>query len=265
MEIEWNKRPMVLENIPMGVRNILAVDESGTTCKVDVEEDWLSLTGIILNSDNFLKTESSIMTLKNKYWEDALFFNKRVVLHSRDIQKRQRAFSQRIIENIDDFETDLQEMISNVEMKIISSNIDKNRLYENYFNPYDTYELSVEFMVERFLLYLEKQGETGVIVFESRGRKEDNRILCLIDNLIKYGNDYISNTRFQKWIEGVFFNKKHTKDYTKSYWVLELADICSGILYKKMKKEETELFSCIQNKIIGYPNYNGKGMKIFPK
>ncbi len=264
-EKSWEMKPLALETVSSKVQNILAVDESGTTCKCNVAEDWLSLTGIIININDFSDTEEKVMKLKNKYWKDALFYSKRVVLHSRDIQKKQRAFSKIVIQNFVEFEKDLQDMINSVEMKVIASNIDKNSLYDSYFNPYDTYELAVEFMIERYVLYLEQKNENGIIIFESRGRKEDNRILLLIMNLINNGNNYIKNYRFGNRILGVYFNRKQTKDFSKSYWALELADICSDAIYKTMKKQDTELFKLIQNKVIGYPDYNGKGMKVFPK
>lgn len=66
-------------------------------------------------------------------------------------------------------------------------------------------------------------------------------------------------------IRGVYFNPKRTEDKLLSYWPLELSDIISYSIFSKIKTNSINTtFENIEEKILGFPNYQGKGMKIFP-
>lgn len=106
---------------------------------------------------------------------------------------------------------------------------------------------------------------TGVLVLESRGINEDRIILEQLKLLLENGNDYFDCDDFNN-IKGVYFNPKRTKNKKKSYWQLELADLYSYSVHKFVKTNEKDAnFLAFEDKIMGFPNYEGKGIKIFPK
>ena len=272
MDIDWKKSPQSLEVVEIDrIDYILAVDESGTNHYCDEKNKWLTLAGVAIDVMDYKDITTDLMKLKKKYWEDGMFYNKRVIFHSRDILKRQKAFCYSGLIDYENFKADLCGFISKLPLNIISSNIDKERLIEKYYTPHNTYNLAVTFMIERYVILLEDKNKTGIIVFESRGNKEDSDLLKFIVNLLSKGNQYISSNKFSKRIIGIFFNKKYTADYLKSYWVLELADICSNAIYNHLKDTngntffKSEIFPIIESKFICYPTYIGKGMKTFPK
>ncbi len=57
------------------------------------------------------------------------------------------------------------------------------------------------------------EQSTGLIILESRGKKEDKVLLNKIKHLIDYGNNMNPSSTFSK-IKGVYFNPKrcHTAD-----------------------------------------------------
>lgn len=67
-------------------------------------------------------------------------------------------------------------------------------------------------------------------------------------------------------IKGVCFNPKwcHTADDKKSYWELELADLCAFPIHKYLAYGTADpAFDVLKSKICGFPNYYGKGLKSF--
>lgn len=262
---DWQKKPHSIEHLDSNVNYILAVDESGVTHISSEQSKWLSLAGVAIDLSDFEEISNNIMSLKNKYWENGMFYHKRVVFHSRDILKRQKAFCYSGLPDYKNFKSDLYTIISELPIQVISSNINKEKLVSSYSIPYPTYNLAVEFMIERYVMLLERKNKVGVMVFESRDNKEDGNILELVNKLLSNGNNYVSKERFKNRIKGVFFNKKQTEDFTKSYWALEIADLCSNSIYNYLRSVNSEIFPLIENKFIGYPAYEGRGMKIFPK
>ena len=73
-------------------------------------------------------------------------------------------------------------------------------------------------------------------------------------------------SKFSK-IKGVYFNPKwcHSAGDQKSYWALELADLCAFPIHKYLSYGTKDpAFNVIQRKICGYPHIRGRGLKSFP-
>lgn len=154
--------------------------------------------------------------------------------------------------------------MSDVPLEIANSTIDKLKHKDKYSFPRPVYDLSIVFLLERLTYRLNWLNVNGVILLESRGNKEDSKLLQQIVHILNFGNDYKKTSDFN-CIKGVYFNKKWTYTHQKSYWPLELADVLSYSIHKYnisgIKSKELLL---IENKIIGYPQYKGKGNKVFP-
>ncbi|KAF5053151.1 hypothetical protein DSECCO2_401510 [anaerobic digester metagenome] len=74
---------------------------------------------------------------------------------------------------------DLNSIVENNEFLLIASAIQKNRLREQYYEPVNPYHIGMGFGLERIFLHLNGLGcRDGIthLLFESRGRKEDNEL-----------------------------------------------------------------------------------------
>lgn len=266
----WEDAPTSIDEMSMESGFIFAVDENGTAKldknysvfdEEDINKKWFTLTGVLIDLKDFNSLRDSIMELKLKYWTDGKYNGERVVFHSKDIRKKQGPFNPKII-NYNEFLIELNELLQQQKYKIYSINVDKYSHDAHYINPYPVYELSVEYIMERLCYELNRLNKKGVILFESRGQKEDNSVLGKINTVLKKGNDYHRPFVFRK-IDGVYFNRKSTPDKQKSYWILELADILSYRIHRFVKtSEKDQLFKSIETKFSEYPDHDGKGLKI---
>ena len=81
-----------------------------------------------------------------------------------------------------------------------------------------------------------------------------------------FGNDFTSASAFSK-IKGVYFNPKWSEEAhcQKSYWSLEIADVCSYPIHKYLCYDKKDpAFLVVEKKLRCYPRYIGRGLKIFP-
>lgn len=265
--MEWYEKPSILEELN-NVDYVFSIDENGTSTLNSAsiftnDNKWFTLTGVLIDIQKFNNIKENFLSLKHKYWKKGLYEEKRVVFHSKEIRKKQGPFNPKIID-IDSFTDDLNSILSDMPIRIYSTSIDKSRHRSQYITPYPVYELGMEFIIERFCFEMRRLKKNGVVVLESRGLKEDNLILHKMKKLISSGNEYSDKENFN-CISGVYFNPKRTLDGTMSYWPLEVSDLISYSIYQYVKLEkETDIFHAIKTKIYGYPDIQGKGLKIFP-
>lgn len=266
---EWKERPLILEEWSHDIDCVLAIDENGTTDMKSVLNpindllQWFTITGVMLNQENFVAVRNKFVELKRKYWENGLFNGRRVVFHSRDIRKRTGAFNPRIVD-YQNFTEELDSLLAEMDYTIYSSSIDKFAHGRQYINPFPVYDLCLEFVLERFCHELRKDRNTGIIVMESRGRKENQILLNTAVNLLDKGNRFYSAHEFSR-IKGVYFNPKLTTNKQLSFPQLELADLVSYPIHKFVRSDTKHTnFESIEDKLYNYPSYSGYGMKIFP-
>lgn len=153
--------------------------------------------------------------------------------------------------------------MNNIPFEISCASINKLQHKLNYSSPIPTYDLAIEFILERLTRRMNWLHSSTIIVLESRGEKEDRKLLKTIVSLLENGNKYISSDTFS-CIKGIYFNTKWTTDRHKSYWPLEISDIVSYSIHQHVLNNETEIYESIKQKIIGYPQITGKGLKTFP-
>lgn len=261
---DWRESPISIDFLNEEIDCIFAIDESGTPNVKDIHNIWFSIVGIYIQLEHFKIIEEDIMAIKNNYWIDGTYQGKRIVFHSRDIRKKQGPFNPKNIE-YNNFISDIETLLSDIPAKIYSSHIHKINHELQYVDPYPVYDLALEYMVERFCIELNRECKEGILILESRGIKEDQFVLNKLVDFLENGNTYTKPDRLKR-IKGVYFNKKRTKDLSKSYWSLELADLYAHSIHTYVEKEcEDRFFSHFKDKIVGYPDYDGKGIKKFPK
>lgn len=279
--MNWLNKPTLLYYWPGETEYLLAIDENGTPDlknvirmikeekEVDINNRFFTITGVILNKESYISFMNNITTLKNIYWNNGEFVYKnekrRVVLHSRDIRRRTYPFD--FIDNVyKKFINDLTDIIDSTNMEIISSTIDKYSLVRKYKHPLGSYELSLTFVLERFAYFLNRKRKNGFIVLESRGKREDNDLLQTVKEVITKGTNFCDPETFAR-IKGVYFNPKWSAldDYRKSFVFLELADLVGYPMYRKYALGKAgKDYLLLKPKIYMYPDFMGKGIKIFP-
>lgn len=280
MNSNWRNRPTTIDYIPRSIDYIISIDESGNANlsqvikakasgqEVAQSEKHFEITACVIPTSEFENTKEMVMNLKHKYWNNAIYnYNgteKRICWHSREIRGKKDAFNPSLID-YDMFISDLSNLISNIPMTIYSSHIDKEKHVNQYKLPIPPYDLCMTFVIERIMKGI-PYNATCLIVLEARGANEDKKVLNHIKNLIDNGNQYYDKHLFSK-IKGVYFNPKwcHLAEEKKSYWALELADLCAYPIYKYCTYgERDKAFDIILPKISGYPKIFGKGLKSFP-
>lgn len=298
MSVNWKNRPTLIEhwedaNADTGhkIDYIMFIDESGTADLsyvnkrikrnqlVGPENAFLVISGCIISYDHFPQIRDSILELKNKYWPSGLYNARRVVLHGKDIRHKKKPFDDLTI-NYENFLDDLYVFLDNQDFTIITSVLNKAQylkiytdLQSNYPNKvfiYHPYKLSLCFVIERFQYFLQRKNKLGVIVCESRGNKEDHKLLKDAIDIID-GTLQLSQ-RPKRRIKGVYFNPKFSVKHEnkKSYFGLEIADLVAYITnnYYNMGRNFNcglkHMFSSFEKKHDNYPKHLNYGIKFFP-
>lgn len=278
----WRNRPTSKSKWPDNVDVIMFIDENGDTSMKNVKRSiteekeltinnkYFTITGCVIRKENFEKAKNDIIDIKERHWKEGIFKykdkEKRVCFHSHEIRKGINAFHETVI-NRSEFMKDISEYMIELKVDIFSSTLDKEAHYKKYLEPDNPYNLCMDFILERLVKFYLNPGETASIVLEARGKKEDRKLLEHVKRVIDNGTRFVSSEYFKK-IKGVYFNPKWSKesDDKKSYFGLEIADLISYPIHKyNIKGEKDRAFKAIENKIYGYPNYEGKGIKNFPK
>lgn len=279
----WRKRPTLVEYFPWEATHVVFLDENGDSdmsylikCKekgmeVNTSSRYFGLTSVIISREDFGDVQKAIIDFKNKYWKPDGCFEfsdgvKKVCLHSREIRRGTGPFSKSVIKDHDAFMEDLSLTIQSLPISLTSAFIDKEKLYNKYkrlaLSPYD---LATTFVLERLVKGQLKDTDKAIIVLESRGKGEDAKLLSDIINLLDYGTDYVSKKQFSKII-GVYFNPKRCpNNCEKSYYGLEIADLCAYPIFSYCRGGKTSRpFNLLKTKIYGFPYCKGYGIKIFP-
>lgn len=284
--MSWQSRPTILDYWPEGVEYMMFVDENNSSSlrnirrtlrtkqQVALNDKYFTVTGCVLNREDYPSIRWNIQALKNKYWEDGLYFfekeqrYKRVCFISHDIRNRRGPFS--LQENeYKEFITDLSTFLTNLHCVIFSVTINKEEHCRRYVDPDHPYHLSIDFILERYgKFFLRTQNAKGIVLLEARGRKDDKRLLDHFRNKLTFGTRY-AIARELRNISGVYFNSKWSSKHTDlaSHFGLEIADLFSFSIHKFCRSGcsvKDAAFNVTELKLYGYPDYFGHGLKIFP-
>lgn len=280
MNSNWRNRPTTIDYVSKDVTWIIAIDESGNSDlryvskaidegrEINDGEKQFTVTACVIKTENLETSRDIVMNVKNKYWENAIYnykgIDKRICFHSKEIREKKGAFNPSKI-NYVSFVQDISDMIEKIPMKLYSANINKWKHIQQYKYPADPYDLCLNFVLERVMFDI-GINDTCYIVLEARGKREDQELLNRIKRLIDNGNNWNGSSKFSK-IKGVYFNPKwcHEEQDKKSYWQLELADLCAYPIHKFISYGRKDAaFDVLEKKICGYPRIIGKGLKSFP-
>lgn len=249
---------------------ILFLDESGdhSLVKIDPQFPIFCLAGCIFDEAQYQqKYNAQIDAFKIRYFNDV-----NVVLHSREIRKCSSPFNILLNKNTkQSFYTDLNNLMSKLPYAILASVILKEKLKDQYYDPANPYALSLEFIMERFLFFLEESNDIGYISVESRDSKANTNLLAAFTEIINngsWGSNYfqkhIAAERFQRKIQKMIFVTKQQNENGH-----QIADLVAYPIakYGLNPKRENLAFEVIKLKFrkSRAGKISGYGLKIFPK
>ena len=160
---------------------IIFADESGDhgLSTIDPQFPVFALVFcMVAKSDYLNRIVPAIQQLKLDFWG-----HDQIVLHEHDIRKERGPFGilRTNREMRENFYRRLNIIIEDAPFNIVApvTVIDKDHLRSRYSEPFNPYELSMLFCMERMLAKLIQLGQTGKtthILVESRGAKEDREL-----------------------------------------------------------------------------------------
>lgn len=277
---KWYDKPTKILSIKKNIDYIMCIDENGSSANLTYvlkqilnekelsdDDKYFTITGCIFTKEEYIYSKKLIKLLKNKYWNNGEFNDaktkKAVCFHSRDIRKHNGCFNKNVI-NYTEFMVDLSDTMKDIKCKIISISIN---LYEYLKKGYthNVYNVAFDFLLERYI-YDTENNKKGIIMLEARGKAEDKELLKHISKVINHtGTKKISSKELKNKIDGVYFNPKWNEEYSSTYVGLEITDLFSYPIHKYIKKNtKDKAFLIFEDKIVGYPNYKNKGIKLFP-
>ena len=234
---------------------IIFADESGDhglSC-VKPENSLFTLVFCIFKKSDYISiVKSMIAQLKLNFWGHDL-----VVLHNHEIRKSRGEFAFLFKEEIRKiFLHALNETVRAIPFLIIATTVDKRALIDglNIENPYS---LALKSCVEQTVDFLKLKGQFGRVthpIVESRGKPEDQdleksfRQLSLDPSLGSFPLD-------------IKFANKQTNSTG-----LQIADLVAHPIGRHIlkKHQPNQAFEIVKEKLLGYPDYDGIGLKCYP-
>jgi len=240
----------------------LFVDESGDHGLKNIDQNFpvFALCGILISEEEYQKLIATFRSIKIRFWN-----THNVIFHSRDIRKCDKEFQ--ILLDIDvkrRFMNSINTALASSNFTIIASIINKQAFLKKYGKlKDDVYEVSLSFILERSVFFLDSLSETVNkvnLIIEQRGKKEDKKLKNHFDRLFQIGTYYVNagrikNYNFQMEIKPKQFNVAG----------LQLSDLIAYPIarYAIDKTRANPAFDRIKEKIYS----RGKqlyGLKIFP-
>ncbi len=246
---------------------IMFLDESGdhSLSKVDDQFPAFCLAGCIFDENEYqMNSRAAIDAFKIRY-----FNTSHIILHSRDIRKCEKPFNILLNRNTKkSFYRDLDNLMSSLPYTVLASVILKKEIKNQYNDPANPYMLSLQFLMERFLYFLEENNEAGYISAESRDPKSNTDLLAVFTDIINNGSSCgdmrVSAKRFQQRVQKMIFVTKQQNENGH-----QIADLVAYPIAKfgLDQKRDNPAFKIIGPKLRKSATGKclGYGLKIFPK
>ncbi len=241
----------------------LFLDESGDHDLINIDPEYpvFVLAGCVMDIDY----EGKVLTLALNQFKKELFGNSDIVLHLADYTRNKACFGNLCDKAFRErFYAGLNKIIKDADFTLIACIVDKEEHIKHYKNAIDPYLLSLEIVLERYVMFLKRNKEKGVVIAESRGTQLDNQLnLAFLD--LK-----ISGTRFLRPVDIVdtivdFRIKKKDENIAG----LQLIDtIISPIGRKYLNRKNFYIsYDAIKSKFRKHDcgKYKGYGLVILPK
>lgn len=240
---------------------IMFLDESGdhSLDKIDASYPIFALAGCVFDLDYYSKTaEPEINKLKVKH-----FGKTDVILRSYDIRKQKGSFSCLVDKKKrESFIIDMNTLISSLDFKIISAAIHKSKFKVQYHDPHNPYDLCLQFILERSVMFLGRSSDTMIFRIESRETHNDKKLAGVYEKFRTTDHSFFKKEEIQAKLIDLSFNQK-----TQNIAGHQIADLVAYPIGVSMLGDgrENKAFDIIKPK---FHNKNGRyenyGLKVFP-
>lgn len=237
---------------------LIFADESGDHGLTTINPEnpvFVLVFCIFKKSDYISAVKQTITKLKMDFWGHDL-----AILHNHEIRKSKGEFCFLFNEELRSvFLTALNDAVENIPFSIIATAIDKRNLKKNYPNPDNPYLIALEFCLEHAYMFLKDKNQLQNlthIVVEGRGKSEDKDLELafrrISDQASLQGKIYPFDIKFA--------NK------TTNSCGLQIADLVAHPIARHVVRPEQSsiAFNIVEKKLLGYPRYEGVGLKCFP-
>ncbi|MDX2190780.1 MAG: DUF3800 domain-containing protein [Bacteroidota bacterium] len=242
-------------------KTYLFIDESGDhgLSKLNPDFPVFLLCGVLINDEEHLNADNALNQLKHAIWQ-----NKQVIFHSRDIRKCEKEFQKLFdLEIKSNFYQNLNKIISETPYNIIASAILKQKFIENFGRlEDDVYQVALSFVVERAIMVLEELNPNTEleVVIEKRGKKEDKNLEAHFQRIVSRGTGLLTSNRINHFKTNFTFKDK--KDNING---LQLADLVAYPIARNViePNRANPAFEVLESKIYKKGS-ELLGLKIFP-
>lgn len=208
----------------------------------DPNHRYLGLTGVIMT----LEHETEVFTPALNRLKQDILGTCEINLHRRDILEAEPPFEKLADPGVrKQFDGRLLQLLTEAEYRVVTVVIDKREHKERYavwtFHPYH-YCLTV--MLERYVQHLARIDQTGDVLVESRGMKENRQLERAYGYIYKHGSDQVSVDLFR---ERLTSGQLKIKSKGANIAGLQLADVianpsCRSLICEKTHVEMTAEF-----------------------
>jgi Protein of unknown function (DUF3800) len=238
---------------------IVYVDESGDhgLTSIDPQYPVFVLAFCIFRKEDYrLRAVPALQEFKFRH-----FGHDMVILHERDIRKATGHFSF-LVDAVrrEAFLNDLNRLIDEAPLTLIASVIRKEKLCERYAYPRSPYDIALAFGLERLHSFLRGRGQHGRVthlVFESRGKREDEELKLEFDRVCQGANYRRERLPFHLTLA----------DKRTNCSGLQLADLFARPIGRKMMdpRAPNRAFDILSKKLYrSGGQVEGRGLKVFP-
>ena len=241
---------------------VLYLDECGdqNLSSFDPQFPIFTLCGVVVSEEQDNLLADRINSLKMDIWN-----NTNIILHSRDIRKCQNGFEvlfdlevkKRFIESVN-------AILGDDIYIIICCAILKEPYIRQYGKLNDVYGLSLSYIMERVVFYLDSVGKDNIelrTVIERRGKKEDKSLLNYYNQLLDRGTYWVNGDRMRR-----YFKRFDMRWKSENIVGLQVADLVAyPITRHVLNPNGVNLAYDILKKNIFQVDGKMYGMKIFPK
>jgi len=238
---------------------IVYVDESGDHSLQNVNPQYpvFVLAFCIFK----IKDYTDIVTPKIQQFKFEHFGHDVVILHEREIRKREPPFEMLMNgEKRKDFMSGLNSIFVDSPMSIVAAAIDKQKLSVKT-NASNLYNIAMRLGLERLHVLLEAEGQHDfetMVVFEARGKKEDAELELEFRRVCDGLNSLNLKLSFNCIIKSKLANSGG----------LQLADLIARPIGRKVinPAQENRAFEIIETKLAQDPDSKEKnwGLKLYP-
>ena len=198
------------------------------------------LCGVSMSYKDWKFITEDVRAIMSKYFERESIPE----IHSHELVRGRPPF-----ENIDHqaLTSDLTNFLRSAHITLFGAVIDKNFYLENHLGPPNTItNKSLEEVVNRFHIYLQRHKSQGMIISDASTEKFDTGIRSTYDYFRTQGTTYVKLNRV---IDTIFFTPSETSIG------IQLADFVAYSVKRKFENEDDTIFSGIESK---FDHSNGR-------